>query len=250
MVDSRSAFADPAWSRRPGSTWVPTPSSVKISSRTACGSRPSTTVARGHAAAAPRAGRPPSSAPCRWPGVGISSASASGLISLDHVVAVRPVAVEALDVGEHEQLLGAQRDGQRGGGGVGVDVVDLAVLVGGDAGDHRDPAGLDQVEHGLGPDLGDLADQAEVDLLAVDDGVGGLGGEQAGVLAGQADGERAVLVDQARPARAGPGRRAPSGRRPSPRAWSPAGRRGTPTRCPAGRASRRSAGRRRARRPA
>ena len=31
----------------PGSTWVPTPSSVKISSSTECGSRPSTTVARG-----------------------------------------------------------------------------------------------------------------------------------------------------------------------------------------------------------
>ena len=43
----------------------------------------------------------------------------------------------------------------------------------------------------------DLADQAEVDLLAVDDGVGLLGGEQAGVLAGEADRERAVLVDQA-----------------------------------------------------
>src|SRR4029078_7568852 len=31
----------------PGSTWVPTPSSVKISRITACGSRPSTTGARG-----------------------------------------------------------------------------------------------------------------------------------------------------------------------------------------------------------
>ena len=44
--------------------------------------------------------------------------------------------------------------------------------VGGDAGDDRDPAGLDQVEHRLGAHLGDLADQPEVDLLAVDDGVG------------------------------------------------------------------------------
>ena len=49
----------------------------------------------------------------------------------------------------------------------------------------------------LGADLGDLADQAEVDLLAVDDGVGRLGGEQAGVLAGEPDREVAVLVDQA-----------------------------------------------------
>ena len=48
-----------------------------------------------------------------------------------------------------------------------------------------------------GSHLGDLADQAEVDLLAVDDGGGALGGEQAGVLAGQPDRERAVLVEQA-----------------------------------------------------
>ena len=75
--------------------------------------------------------------------------------------------------------------------------MDQAVDVGRDAGDDRDPAGLDQVEHRLGAHLGDLADQAEVDLLAVDDGVGALGGEQAGVLAGEADGQRAVLVDQA-----------------------------------------------------
>ena len=115
----------------------------------------------------------------------------------DHVVAVGPVAVEPLDVGEHEQLLGAQRDGEGGGGGVGVDVVDQAVDVGRDRGDHRDAAGVDEVAHRLGPDLGDLADQAEVDLLAVDDRVGALGGEQPGVLAGQADGQRAVLVDQA-----------------------------------------------------
>ena len=128
--------------------------------------------------------------------VGRISSSASGLISPIDVLGVRPVEVEALDVGEHEQLLGAERDRERRGGGVGVDVVDDAVDVGRDAGDDRDPAGLDQVEHRLGAHLRDLADEAEVDLLAVDDRVGGLGGEQAGVLAGAADRERAVLVDQ------------------------------------------------------
>ena len=115
----------------------------------------------------------------------------------DHVVAVGPVAVEPLDVGEHQQLLGPERDGEGCGGGVGVDVVDRAVLVGGDAGDHRDPAGLDEVEHRLGTHVGDLADQSEVDLLAVDDRVRALGGEEPGVLAGEPDRERAVLVDQA-----------------------------------------------------
>ena len=74
---------------------------------------------------------------------------------------------------------------------------DQAVLVGRDAGDHRDPAGLDEVLDRLGPHVRHLADQAEVDLLAVDDGVGRLGGEQAGVLAGEPDGDVAVLVDQA-----------------------------------------------------
>ena len=69
--------------------------------------------------------------------------------------------------------------------------------VGRDAGDDRDPAGLDEVEHGLGAHLRHLPHQSEVDLLAVDDRVGGLGGEQPGVLAGEADGERSVLVDQA-----------------------------------------------------
>ncbi len=101
---------------------------------------------------------------------------------LDHVVAVGPVAVEALHVGEHHQLLGTQRDRERGGRGVGVDVVHDPPRVGGHARDHRDASGLDEVFHGLGPDLRDLAHESEVDLLTVDDGVGGLGGEQAGVL--------------------------------------------------------------------
>ena len=42
----------------------------------------------------------------------------------------------------------------------------------------------------------DVADLADVDRLAVDDRRPALGGEQAGVLAGQADRERAVVVDQ------------------------------------------------------
>ena len=72
--------------------------------------------------------------------LGISAARDSGLISWITSSLCRPVAVEAADVGEHQQLLGAQRDGQRGGGGVGVDVVDLAQLVGRDARDDGDPA--------------------------------------------------------------------------------------------------------------
>ena len=82
----------------------------------------------------------------------------------------RPVGVEALDVGEDDELLGAERDGERGGRGVGVDVVDL-----------RRPRPRRRVETtGMRPSssrprtnsgrhLDDVADQADVDLLAVDD---------------------------------------------------------------------------------
>ena len=62
--------------------------------------------------------------------------------------------------------------------------------------DDRDPAGLEQVEHGGRVDLDDVADQADVVLLAVDDDAATAGAEQPGVLAGQADGHRAVLVEQ------------------------------------------------------
>ncbi len=58
--------------------------------------------------------------------------------------------VQALDVGEHHQLLGAQGDGERGRRGVGVDVVHLAVDVGRDGGHDRDAAGVDQVDDRLG----------------------------------------------------------------------------------------------------
>ena len=85
--------------------------------------------------------------------LGRISASASGLISPTTSCDVGPVEEEPLDVGEDEQLLGAERDRQRGGRRVGVDVVHDAVDVGRDAGDDRDPAGLDEVEHRLGAHL-------------------------------------------------------------------------------------------------
>ena len=58
--------------------------------------------------------------------------------------------------------------------------------------DDRDAAGVEQGVDRLGSTVDDVADQAEVDLLAVDDRVPAFGGEQAGVLAGQPDRERAV----------------------------------------------------------
>jgi hypothetical protein len=68
-------------------------------------------------------------------------------------------------------LRASRRGRERRGRGVGVDVEDLAGLVevGCDGRDHRDPPGRDDVEHGGGVDPHDVADEAEVDLLAVDD---------------------------------------------------------------------------------
>ena len=48
------------------------------------------------------------------------------------------VAADALDVGEVDELLGAERFGDRGGGGVGVDVVGLTVVVDPDRRDDGD----------------------------------------------------------------------------------------------------------------
>ena len=58
----------------------------------------------------------------------------------DHLAAVRPVAVETFHVGQHDQPLRFERYGQRGGRGIGIDVVHNAVGVGCDAGDHRHAA--------------------------------------------------------------------------------------------------------------
>src|SRR6202042_245585 len=116
----------------------------------------------------------------------------------DHLVRGGPVQVEALDVGQHDELGRAERHRQGGGGGVGVDVVDRAVAVAaGDAGDDREAAVVEQRLHHRRVGRDDLADQADVDRLAVDQGVLAGGGEQVGVLAGEADRVRAVPVDEA-----------------------------------------------------
>ena len=171
------------------------PSLVKISSSSACGTRPSSTCARG---TPPSTARRHASIFGTMPlaSVGSSSGELVGVDLADDLGAVRPVGVEALDVGEHDQLLGAETDGDRGRRGVGVDVVGQPVAAARDGGDDRDPAGVEQREHRRRVDRDDVADLADVDLLAVDDRAAALGGEQAGVLTGQADRERAVVVEQ------------------------------------------------------
>ena len=149
-----------------GTTMVPMPSSVKISSRIACCTLPSST----------RAVRTPLRTACRQPSIlGTIPLARSGqqLLQLgrgefaDDLVAVRPVRVQALHVGEHHQRLGAQGRGERGGGGVGVDVVDVVVVrAAGDGGDDRDAAVLQQRLDRSGVDAVDLADPADVDEFA------------------------------------------------------------------------------------
>ena len=129
--------------------------------------------------------------------VGISACKRVDADLADDVVAGRPVAVEALDIRQDQQLLGAECHGQGGRRRVCVDVVDLAAVVGRDGRHHRDAAGVDEVLHGFGSDGSDLADQAEVDVLAVDHRARALRREEPGVLTGQPDRERAVLVEEA-----------------------------------------------------
>ena len=174
------------------------PSDVNTSRSRLCGWRPSTTCA---------CGTPSSTARTHASSLGIIPASTVAQQPPrrahrqlgEQRAAVGPVGVDALDVGEHDELAGAEGGGQRRGGGVGVDVEHLAVdvEVGRDRRDDRDAAGLEEVEHGGGVDLDDVADEADVLLLAVDDDAAAAGAEQPGILAGEADGHRAVLVEQA-----------------------------------------------------
>lgn len=116
----------------------------------------------------------------------------------DDVVAVRPVLVQALHVGEDHQRLRVQRGGECGCRRVGVDVVDVVVLRRAcDGGDDRDAAVVQQCLDRSGVDVGDLTDPADVHGLAVDHGPVLDGGDRVRVLAGHTDGERAVLVEQA-----------------------------------------------------
>ena len=178
-----------------GSTWVPTPSLVNSSSSTACGSRPSTTVARETPAltASRQAfifGTIPLSS------VGRISASASGLISPMTSSEFGQSRKSPSTSVSTSSFSASSATARAAAAESALTLCTVPCDVGRDARDDRDPAGLDDVEHRLGPDVDDLAHEPEVDLLAVDDGVGLLGGEQPGVLAGQADRERAVLVDQ------------------------------------------------------
>ena len=175
-------------------TIVPTPSVVKISS-SSWGTRPSMTCASGDAAL----DRPEAGLHLRDHARLEGGQQAGELVGGDlpqERVLVGPVLVEAFDVGEDDELLRAEGLRQSGGGGVGVEVVEDAVVVEGHSGDDGDASGVDQVVHGGGVHGGHVADAADVDLLAVHIGPAPLGGQRLGVLTGHADGEGAVVVDE------------------------------------------------------
>ena len=179
-----------------GTTIVPMPSSVKISSRIECWTRPSMTRAvvdavaygvqtalhlRHHAAGQLRQ----------------QLLQLGGGEAADHLVAVGPVLVEALDVREDHEGFGAQRSSECRSRRISIDVVDMSVvLAAGDRRDDRDPAVGEQCLDRARVDRGDLAHPPDVDQLAVDLGLVLGGGDGVRVLAGQPDGERPVLVEQ------------------------------------------------------
>src|SRR5690606_16033167 len=130
--------------------------------------------------------------------VGQHEAELAGGDAADDGGAVGPRAVQALDVGEDDELAGAERDGDGGRGGVGVDVEHLGAVgdVGRDGREDWDAAGGEEVLHGRGVHLDDVPDEPDVDRLAVDDGGAAPGPEQAAVLAGDAHRVGGLLVEE------------------------------------------------------
>ena len=106
----------------------------------------------------------------------------------DQAGRVADVAAQAFDVGEVDQLLGAEGLGDRPGDDVGVDVVRLAPLVGADRRHDGDELVGEQALQDRRVDRRDVADEAQL-------GVARRGADQPGVLPADADGVRAVEVD-------------------------------------------------------
>ena len=107
----------------------------------------------------------------------------------DQARRIGDVAAQALDVGEVDQLLGAERLGDGAGHDVGVDVVRLARVVGADRGHDGDELVGEEALEDAGVDALDVADEPEL-------GVAGDGLDQPGVLAADADRVVAVQVDR------------------------------------------------------
>src|SRR3954454_14585523 len=114
----------------------------------------------------------------------------------DDIGAGRIVRVKAFHVGQHDKLLGSERDGEGRRGRVRIDVVDAAVVGAGHTTDDRYPPVIEQSADDARLDVHDVANETDVHFFAVDDGGSPLRGEQRCVLAGDADRERSLLVEQ------------------------------------------------------
>ena len=168
---------------------VPMPESVNSSSSTTCATRPSSRWA--DPTPRSRASRQAVTLGIIPPGegaVGDERAQLGRRGARDQALGIAHVAQQTGHVGQVDDLLGAQAGRHGSGHGVGVDVVRLAVQVGPDGRQDRDDVlGQQPVEDGR-VDRGHVTDEAQL-------GAAGVGGDQAGVLAGQTDGQRAVHVD-------------------------------------------------------
>ena len=128
--------------------------------------------------------------------LGISSASVSGLISWITSSLSRPVAVEALDVGEHHQLLGPERDASAAAAVSALTLCTRPSWSGAtlEITGIRPASTRSSTASGrtcaTSPTRPRSTSSPSTTVLV------GLGGEQAGVLAGEPDGDVAVLVDQ------------------------------------------------------
>ena len=146
---------------RPGRIFVPRPASVNSSSSSECGTRPSTMcakptppwIASRHACSfgrmPPRDRRRARPRPRRRRPREITESGSAGSRS------------QPGDVGEEDDLVGAERARHGGRGLVGVDVVRAPVAVGADRGDHRDVVRGDVLDH-AGVDALDAPDEADV----------------------------------------------------------------------------------------
>ena len=137
---------------------VPMPASVNSSSSSECGWEPSMmwaeeTPPRIASTQAPSFGRMPPPTPSR------ARSTSSTPARETSEPGIRRVGEPAGDVGEEDRLVGAERRRDLAGGGVGVDVVGVALAVGARRGDHRDVVLGDVVED-VDVDPLDLADEA------------------------------------------------------------------------------------------
>ncbi len=192
----RVVAARPVQRVHAGTTSVPMPASVKISSRIECGRRPSMTAALG---------TPPLDRLEAGRHLGDHAAlqvrkqadELGGADDRHQRFPVGPVAVETLDIGEHDQLGGAERHGERSRGRVGVHIERLTghLDVGRDRRHDRDAAGIHFRQHRDRIDLDHVADQSDINHVPVDKHPAPRAAEQPGVLARDRRGQGAVLVD-------------------------------------------------------